>query len=128
MTKLTRDEIMAARTPAGGWTKAQFAKWGITWPPTKGWIERLTKEYVDELPPDPEGMNDERAQWAETAIKAFMRETGTDPDDAVADLIADLMHLCDRDWANYGKFGAQLARAKRHYKEETTYIEQEGEQ
>lgn len=42
--KVTRKEVYAKRTPAGGWTKAQLAKWGVPWPPTKGWIERLTGE------------------------------------------------------------------------------------
>jgi hypothetical protein len=35
------DEIAAARTPAGGWTKAQLAAWGVPWPPPAGWKERL---------------------------------------------------------------------------------------
>jgi hypothetical protein len=35
------DEIEEAKTPAGGWTKAQLAKWGIPWPPPKGWRKRL---------------------------------------------------------------------------------------
>jgi hypothetical protein len=38
---LTRKEIMAKRTPAGGWTAAQLAEWGVSWPPRKGWINRL---------------------------------------------------------------------------------------
>lgn len=46
---LSREAIMAARTPAGGWTKKTLAGWGISWPPEKGWIERLTGE----TPPDP---------------------------------------------------------------------------
>jgi len=33
----TAEEIEAARTPAGGWTRAQLAQWGIPWPPPKGW-------------------------------------------------------------------------------------------
>jgi hypothetical protein len=40
--KPTRDEVMALRTVEGGWTAAQLAKWGVSWPPSKGWIERLT--------------------------------------------------------------------------------------
>lgn len=38
---ITIEEIEAARTPAGGWTKAQLAQWGVPWPPPKGWIKRL---------------------------------------------------------------------------------------
>jgi len=35
------EEIEAARTPAGGWTRAQLAQWGVPWPPPKGWKQRL---------------------------------------------------------------------------------------
>lgn len=34
-------EIDAAKTPAGGWTKAQLAEWGVPWPPPKGWRVKL---------------------------------------------------------------------------------------
>lgn len=37
----TEAEIEAARTAKGGWTKAQLAKWGVPWPPPKGWKQRL---------------------------------------------------------------------------------------
>jgi hypothetical protein len=36
----------------------------------------------------------------------------------VADLIADLMHLCDRH-QEFGSFGEQHDRAKSHYNAET---------
>lgn len=42
--KLTREQIMAARTPKGGWTRKQIETWGLEWPPSRGWIERLTGE------------------------------------------------------------------------------------
>lgn len=38
---MTAAEIEAARTPAGGWTKAQLAEWGVPWPPPKGWKRAL---------------------------------------------------------------------------------------
>lgn len=70
------------------------------------------------LPPDPEGMNNDRAEWALEAIEAFRSVTGAEYDTAIYDLLCDLMHLCDRteDWS----FDAALRMAKRHYKEETT--------
>lgn len=34
-------EVKAAQTPAGGWTKAQLAMWGISWPPPPGWRKAL---------------------------------------------------------------------------------------
>lgn len=37
----TVEEIEAARTPAGGYTQAQLAEWGVPWPPPKGWRQRL---------------------------------------------------------------------------------------
>ncbi len=68
------------------------------------------------LPPDPDGMNDERAGWAKEALAAFMAATGTDPDDAVSDLLCDLMHWCDRRGV---AFRTELARAQGHYDAET---------
>ncbi len=68
------------------------------------------------LPPDPEGMNDNRAAWAGEALAVFMLATGTDLEDAVSDLIADLMHWCDRHGI---AFDEELARAATHYEAET---------
>jgi hypothetical protein len=39
------DEVEAARTPPGGWTKAQLAEWGLPWPPPKGWKRWLEQEW-----------------------------------------------------------------------------------
>ena len=38
---VTREEIEAARTPKGGWTRAQLEVWGVPWPPPKGWLRAL---------------------------------------------------------------------------------------
>jgi hypothetical protein len=35
-------EIMAKRTPRGGWTRATLAAWGVPWPPPRGWKAMLT--------------------------------------------------------------------------------------
>lgn len=69
-----------------------------------------------QLPPDPEGMNGRRADWAGLAIAAFMAATGTDLEDAMPDLLADLMHWSDR--AGYD-FDTALDRARDHYGAET---------
>lgn len=37
----TYAEIEAAKTPAGGYDKQQLAKWGVPWPPPKGWKKKL---------------------------------------------------------------------------------------
>lgn len=76
------------------------------------------------LPPDPEELNNERAQWADNAITTFQMFTRTDIQDAVSDLLADLMHWCDRHGFDFHK---ELGRAESHYDEETRPIETEDE-
>lgn len=39
------DQIAAARTPAGGWTRETLAGWGVPWPPPSGWREGLRRSY-----------------------------------------------------------------------------------
>lgn len=68
------------------------------------------------LPPDPDGKNDERAEWAAAALRHFQCTTGTDFEDALSDLLCDLMHWCDR---NNFDFEAALCRAQGHYTAET---------
>jgi len=68
------------------------------------------------LPPDPDALNDCRAEWAGKALDEFIRATGTGKEDAVSDLISDLMHWCDR---NGGNFQRELKRGMGHYAEET---------
>jgi hypothetical protein len=68
------------------------------------------------LPPDPDGINFDRASWADKAISAFRDATGTDTEDALSDLLANLMHWADR--AGYD-FNEALDRARRHYEAET---------
>lgn len=69
-----------------------------------------------ELPPDPERMNGRRAAWAGRAVAEFQHATGTDDEDALSDLLADLMHWADRN--NYD-FDAALLRGRDHYAAET---------
>jgi hypothetical protein len=68
------------------------------------------------LPPDPKRMNGRRSFWAALAVRCFQRATGTDDGDAVADLLCDLMHFCDR---RKFVFNDELERARRHYLAET---------
>ena len=69
------------------------------------------------LPPDPDNMNGSRAEWAAVALRAFMDATRTDEEDALGDLLTDLLH-----WANRHNFDFELAldRARWHYEAETT--------
>jgi hypothetical protein len=45
-----RAEIEAAKTPSGGWTKADLAKWGVPWPPPKGWKKFLENKRQSPRP------------------------------------------------------------------------------
>ena len=60
--------------------------------------------------------NLDRARWAEYAVEAFQEETRADDEDAVADLLCDLMHYCD---ATKQYFNEELTRALSHYAAET---------
>jgi hypothetical protein len=68
------------------------------------------------LPPDPDGMNDDRSNWAGSALAMFMQITGTEEADALGDLLADLMHWADRKGYD---FDAALECARTHYHAET---------
>lgn len=39
--QLTEAEIEAGKSPAGGYTRAQLAAWGVPWPPPQGWRQAL---------------------------------------------------------------------------------------
>jgi len=41
MKIVTEEQIQAAKTENGGWTKAQLLEWGVPWPPEKGWQQKL---------------------------------------------------------------------------------------
>ncbi len=84
---------------------------------------------TDLIPPDATAddspTNAERASWAEVALRAFGRRTGTvgkkvGDDEApyliITDLLADLAHWCDR---NDVDLPSALASAARYYQEET---------
>jgi len=68
------------------------------------------------FPPEREGIKANRAAWACAALTTFIQVTGTDEVDALGDLLADLMHWCDR---NDHDFDAALERARGHYEAET---------
>lgn len=70
------------------------------------------------LPPDPEQMNDARAEWALQSIELFQQLTGTDDCDAVGDLIADILHMCDRHQERFGEAIPMIKRGMRAYADE----------
>ena len=59
--------------------------------------------------------NADRAEWAFCAIERFQDKTQTDDEDALSDLLCDLMHLADRDGHD---FENELNRARNNYAEE----------
>ncbi|NQW81313.1 MAG: hypothetical protein HQ445_09085 [Polaromonas sp.] len=67
-------------------------------------------------PPDLDGMNGTRSDWAGNAIEKFEADTRVDREDALSDLLANLMHWCDR---NEQCFDNELRRGRNHYLAET---------
>jgi hypothetical protein len=49
MVRVTAAEIDAAKTERGGWSQATLAKWGVPWPPPRGWRAAL----IEGKPIDP---------------------------------------------------------------------------
>ena len=62
--------------------------------------------------------NQHRAQWALAALREFQSQTATDDEDAVADLLSDIMHLCGRNPHGWGWFETNLRRARDNYEAE----------
>jgi hypothetical protein len=44
LPRVSREEIEAGRSSAGGFTRAQLAEWGVPWPPPSGWLRALLRE------------------------------------------------------------------------------------
>lgn len=42
------DDVHAAESGAGGWTKAQLAMWGVSWPPPRGWRKDLERRWREQ--------------------------------------------------------------------------------
>jgi hypothetical protein len=75
--------------------------------------------------------NADRAQWAAFAMTQFATVSGAgedlqaDPETVLVDFLADLMHWCDAQRANYGfqaalDFESALRLAQGHYQEEVS--------
>jgi len=43
LPRISREEVEAGRSPAGGFTRAQLARWGVCWPPPAGWLQALLR-------------------------------------------------------------------------------------
>jgi hypothetical protein len=44
LPRVSREEIEAGRSAAGGFTREQLAQWGVPWPPPAGWLRALLRE------------------------------------------------------------------------------------
>lgn len=42
------DEVKAAETGNGGWTRARLASWGVPWPPPGGWRKDLERRWKEQ--------------------------------------------------------------------------------
>jgi hypothetical protein len=62
--------------------------------------------------------NNDRAEWAGAALRYFQSITGTD-DEALPDLLCDLLHWCDRANVN---FSSSLEQARENYETETSFM------
>jgi len=78
---------------------------------------------MKKLPADPAKENERRSQLAAIALSAFKEDEFEDCETTLCDLLADLLHWCDRHDADFDRC---LARARRHYTEETTPEEGKG--
>lgn len=85
----------------------------------------MQPEYVDVSIPvserkgDPDGLNEQRAEWAAASLSTFAQEAGMENEDKqtqLTDLLADLQHLAARDGLD---FAQALRMGAQHYEEET---------
>jgi len=77
-------------------------------------------DELDDADNLPDTNNEVRAWWAARCVREFMTMTGVDPEDAIGDLVANLMHLArltDQDPE------LQLMRGQAHF-----YAEEKEEQ
>lgn len=75
---ITREEFEAGKTKNGGFTREQLRKWGVPWPPIKGWKKRLVYGHVPGRPmrkPDPPACRD---QADRIAMKKLYQEKSGD--------------------------------------------------
>lgn len=72
------------------------------------------------LPPDPDGMNEERALWADACIDLMSTQTGCEPgQEALGDLLCNIFHWGDRHGFSNDEIKAIFDSRFRLYKEET---------
>lgn len=50
MSPISEEEILAARSPKGAWTRKTLAEWGVPWPPPRGWKDCILAHGVPYQP------------------------------------------------------------------------------
>ena len=85
MTCPTPEEIEAAKTPSGGWTKEQLAKWGVPWPPPKGWREALMTGHTEQHEAG-------ERQWSASYVRGAQDDLASE----IAKLPEDFPNYADR--------------------------------
>src|SRR5580765_3673833 len=99
-------------------------------PPHYRQSSRLEGEYPmttkPQLPPDPDGMNDDRAAWADECIYLMSELTGCEPgQEALGDLMCNLFHWGDRNGITPDEMVNLFMNRKQMYHEETAPFEKE---
>ena len=81
-------------------------------------LKAVTTRLVG-LPPDPEGLNERRAERAAIALQAYMNIGATEDDSLLYDLLVDLRHWADH---NGKDFDVTVVKSKESYAEETKFL------
>lgn len=84
--KLTSEEIDAAKTANGGWSRNTLARWNVPWPPPQGWRQALIKGEripgggLDERPSSASGARGGRPHQVKSveavSLEAFIGSQG----------------------------------------------------
>lgn len=70
------------------------------------------------LPPDPDGMNEARAAWADGCLNTMAGASGCERGkEALGDMLCNCFHWCDRNGLDMDEM---IERARSNYKAETT--------
>ena len=96
---ISREEIEAARSSAGGWSRDQLAAWGVPWPPPKGWKRALIEgrliynPVVNQNPSEPKefGVAEIDGAW-------FVIDSGHKPVSAAFATQAEAWRCFDREF------------------------------
>ena len=74
---------------------------------------------MTKLPPDPDDMNDDRAEWVASCLAIMSKTTGCEYGrEALGDLLCNMFHWCDRNGLA-GEMPNIFAGAAENYRQET---------